>query len=44
MKIYTLVALTYLTLAILVFGSILYGLAQNTTSFAVKSATPQVAT
>ena len=44
MKIHTLVALTYLTLAILVFGSITYSLAQNTTLCAVKSAAPQVAT
>jgi hypothetical protein len=44
MKIHTLVAPTYLTLAILVFGSIPHGLAQNTTSSAVKSATPQVVT
>jgi hypothetical protein len=44
MKIHTLVAPTYLTLAILVFGSITHGLAQNTTPSAVKSAALQVAT
>ena len=44
MKIHTLVASTYLTLAILVFSSITHSLAQNTTSCAVKSAAPQVAT
>jgi hypothetical protein len=44
MKIHTLVAPTYLTLAILIFGSIINALAQNTTSSAVKSAAPQVAT
>jgi hypothetical protein len=44
MKVHTLVVPTYLTLAILVFGSITHSLAQNTTSCAVKSAAPQVAT
>ena len=44
MKIYMLVAPTYLTLAILAFGPIAHGLVQNTTSSAVKSAAPQVAT
>jgi hypothetical protein len=39
MKIHTLVAPTY---AILVFSSITHSLAQNTTSSAVKSATPQL--
>jgi hypothetical protein len=44
MKIHMLVAPAYLTLAILIFGSIIHALAQNTTSSAVKSAAPQVAT
>ena len=44
MKVHTLVVPTYLTLAILVFGSITHSLAQNTTSCTVKSAAPQVAT
>jgi hypothetical protein len=43
-KIHMLVALAYLTLTILIFGSIIYALAQNTTSSAFRSAVPQVAT
>jgi hypothetical protein len=44
MKIHMLVVPAYLTLAILIFGSITHALAQNTTSFVVKSAAPQIAT